>query len=428
MKTINKYIGMRTVKTAVAVALCFVVYELRGRQGIPFYSALAEIWCIQPNVNNSKNMAIQRTLGTVIGAAFGLVVLLLETNLLTGLDEVAGYLLSSVILIPIIVTTVILKKKDLSYFSCVVFLSITINHLTDENPFLFVWNRFFDTMIGVIIAMLVNCARLPYRKNQDTLYVSGLDEILLTNQGNIPDFSKRELNRMLDEGMHFTIATMRTPASLITPLKDLHINLPIIAMDGAVLFSIKENAFLKTVPIPYPIVRRLTAFLDEAGVHYFINSILEDTHFIYYGEMKNDAEKAVYQKKKISPYRNYLYGYPKEFEAIVHLTLLLQKETVELLIKCLQEQDFFRQIRLVSYPSKAYPEYSYLKIYSAVSGRKEMVEYLKKQVNVKESLIFGTIKGRNDIFTGGYSADEVVRILRKHYEPIFWNRKIRKTL
>lgn len=422
MKIIRKYIGMRTIKTAIAVALCFVVYELRGRQGIPFYSALAAIWCIRPDIINTRSMALQRTIGTAIGAVYGLVVLLAETHLFTGLDEVAGYLLSSAMLIPIIVTTVILKKKDVSYFSCVVFLSITINHLTDENPFLFVWNRSFDTMIGIIIAMLVNCARFPYRKNLDTLYVSGLDEILLTNQGNIPDFSKRELNRMLDEGMHFTIATMRTPASLITPLKDLHIKLPIIAMDGAVLFSMKENAFLKTVPIPYAVVRQLTAFLDEVGVHYFINSILEDSFFIYYGEMKNDAEKSLYLKKKTSPYRNYLKGYPKEDEAVVYLTLLLKQETCESLIQQLQEQEFFRHIRLVSYPSTAYPEYFYLKIYSIVSSRKAMIDYLKKQVNVKNSLTFGTIKGQNDIYTKGYSADEVVRNLRKHYEPIFWSR------
>jgi len=271
--------------------------------------------------------------------------------------------------------------------------------------------------------MLVNSARLPYRKNQDTLYVSGLDKVLLSNNDKISDFSIWELNRMMDEGIHFTIATMRSPASLITPLKDLHIKLPIIAMGGTVLFSMKENAYLKTIPIPYPVVRQLTAFLDRAGVHYFINSILEDSHFIYYGEMKNDAEKANYMKKKTSPYRNYLRGFPKEDEAVVYLTLLLKKETAKSLMQSLQEQEFYGKIRLVSHPSNAYPEYSYLKIYSADSGRKVMVDYLKKQVNVKECLIFSKIQEADDILTGSCSADEVVRTLKKSYEPVFWSRK-----
>ncbi len=50
------------------------------------------------------------------------------------------------------------------YFSCVVFLSIVVIHIGDANPYLFVFNRVMDTMIGIIIGMLVNSVRLPRRK------------------------------------------------------------------------------------------------------------------------------------------------------------------------------------------------------------------------------------------------------------------------
>ncbi len=423
MKTLRKYLGMRTIKTVAAVALCFVIYELRGRQGIPIYSALSAIWCIRPNINNSKSMALNRMLGTMVGAIYGLAVVLVGINVFPDLDEVVGYLLASVVLMPVIVTTVILEKKDVTYFSCAVFLSITIGHMNDANPYLFVWNRVLDTMVGILVAIPVNMARIPYYRNQDVLYVSGLDEVLLTNHDKVPDFSKRELNRMLDGGMNFAIASMRTPASLITPLSDLHIKLPVIAMDGAVLFSMKDNSFLKTAPIPYPVVRQLTAYLDEAGVHYFINSILEDTLFIYYGEMKNDAERKMYHDLKSSPYRNYLRGYPREDEAVVYLSLLLETELAQDLTTQLEDRDFAGQIRMVSKHSVDYPGYSNLKIYSADSSRKQMADYLQQQVGAKSSLTFGSIPGRYDIYTGGFSADEVVRILRRHYEPFFWKRR-----
>ena len=35
-------LGMRIVKSAVAVFLCFVIYMIRGR-GVPFYSAIAAV-------------------------------------------------------------------------------------------------------------------------------------------------------------------------------------------------------------------------------------------------------------------------------------------------------------------------------------------------------------------------------------------------
>ena len=54
----------------------------------------------------------------------------------------------------ILYTTVLLKKKNASYFSTVVFLSIVVNHIGDQNPLLFVFNRVLDTMIGIVLASL----------------------------------------------------------------------------------------------------------------------------------------------------------------------------------------------------------------------------------------------------------------------------------
>lgn len=422
IKSIRNYVGMRTIKTVIAVVLCFIIYELRGRQGIPFYSALSAIWCIRPDIRNSKHMAMQRIIGTMIGAAFGLLVLLFEGSYHRELDEVIGYLLSSVILIPVIATTVIMKKKDASYFSCAVFLSITINHLRDANPYLFVWNRIWDTMIGILVALFINTVRLPYHKNKDILYVSGLDEVLVTDDDEISAFAKREVNRMLEEGMQFTIATMRTPASLIGALKDIHIKLPVIAMDGAVLFDMKDNSYLKASPLNYQVVKEITDYLDGEGVHYFINSILQDTLFIYYGVFRHKAEEVLFQKMKTSPYRNYILGYPNEQEQVVYLTLLLEKETAERIHDTLSDLPFAEYIRWRYYPSTDYPGYYYIKIYDKDSSRKKMVNYLKEQTGLEKSLTFGNISGNYDVFTGEASADEIVRLLKKHYEPLLWRK------
>lgn len=40
--------GQRIIRSAVAVALCLIVYVLRGHRGIPLYSALAAMQCMQP--------------------------------------------------------------------------------------------------------------------------------------------------------------------------------------------------------------------------------------------------------------------------------------------------------------------------------------------------------------------------------------------
>ena len=71
-------IGMRIIKSALGVLLCFVIYFIRGKQGTPFYSALAVLWCIQSQNKDTIQNALQRTIGTALGALYGLVFILFK--------------------------------------------------------------------------------------------------------------------------------------------------------------------------------------------------------------------------------------------------------------------------------------------------------------------------------------------------------------
>jgi uncharacterized membrane protein YgaE (UPF0421/DUF939 family) len=159
------HIGMRIIKSALGVLICFAIYFLRGKHGTPFYSALAVLWCIQNKTENTLGNAIQRTIGTMIGALYGLIYLLVKLHVSSSDDSFLHYVAISVVLIPVIYTTVVINQKKASYFSCVVFLSIVVNHLMDENPYIFVLNRSLDTLIGIFVGLVLNFD-LIYEKMQ----------------------------------------------------------------------------------------------------------------------------------------------------------------------------------------------------------------------------------------------------------------------
>ena len=62
--------GMRTIKTLIAVYLCFAIGILRGV--LPFYSAIAAILCMKKDVDEGKRAGIHRSIGTLIGGSIGL--------------------------------------------------------------------------------------------------------------------------------------------------------------------------------------------------------------------------------------------------------------------------------------------------------------------------------------------------------------------
>lgn len=371
------HIGMRIIKSSIAVFLCYLIYLLRGRQGAVFYTQLAVLWCIQPYIDTSLKKALQRTVGTFVGAFFGLLVLLFSRYVLhLNTDyELLEYAIISVMIIPILYTTVLLHKKDASYFSCVVFLSIVVIHMEDVNPFFFVWERISDTMIGILIGILVNSFHLPRQKRFDLLFVSGLDDTLLNENNRLSDYSIIELNQMLDDGVNFTISTVRTPASLIEPLKDLKLKLPVIAMDGAVLYDIKKKTYLKSYVISYSKTRELFDFIRSRGFQCFINVILEDVLVIYHQDLINDAEKDIYCRMYSSPYRNYLY--------------------------------------------QELPEgYSYIKIYNKNAQKENIMHYLQSTLNCSRTITFGSIEGKYDYTIHPHEADLVVRYTKKLFKPL----------
>lgn len=256
-------LGMRIIKSSFGVFLAFVMYYLRGKQGAPFYTALSVLWCMRAYTDEVKSMAWQRTIGTFIGGFYGLLMIMIEKNTFIDYTEFLRYVLISLLIIPLIYTTVLINKKNASYFACVVFLSIVVLHLTDENPYIFVFNRVLDTLIGIGIALVLNVAELPKKKRRDVLFISGLDNVLLTMDETLTPYSKVVLNKMLDDGAQFTVSTMKTPAVIVEKLRDIRIKLPVIAMDGAVLFDIENKRYLKKFELEYEDAVKIAEFIEN---------------------------------------------------------------------------------------------------------------------------------------------------------------------
>ena len=415
-------IGMRIIKSSIGVLLGFIVYLLRGKQGAPFYTALSVLWCMQPYSSNAKANAVQRTMGTVIGAVYGLIMILLELYVIPFDNELFRYITISLLIIPIIYTTVIFNKKNASYFSCVVFLSIVVNHLKDKNPYLFVFNRMMDTMIGIGLALIINTFELPRKRRNDILFVAELDKVLLNMKEKLTPYSKIELNKMLDDGVNFTVSTMKTPGALITSLQDIRLNLPVIAMDGAILFDMKDNKYLKVYEMTHSETKRLVDLIHSRDMHCFINVVVEDSVIIYYGDFKNSVESDIYNNLRKSPYRNYIKEELPERYGAVYLMMIDKKDKIESLYNELDSLGYTKEFKVLKYDSNDYPGYAYIKIYNKKAIKENMIKYVQSLTDTKDIVIF---EDNNEISNNVISendSNEVVKKLKKIYRPYFWKK------
>ena len=413
------HIGMRIIKSAFGVLICFAIYFIRGKQGTPFYSALAVLWCIQNQTKNTVQNALQRTVGTGIGAAYGLIYILIKPRVPQLGDSFLHYCIISIALIPIIYTTVVIKQKKASYFSCVVFLSIVVNHLMDENPYMFVANRSLDTLIGIFVGLVLNSVSFHGEYDRDTLFIADVDRAMDGLSTGITPFSQIMIKNMLEKGMLLTFMTLRTPAGFLEGMPDIKPKLPIIAMDGAILYDIKENRYPKVYVISAEHACNIESFVRSRGFNIFTTIILEDVLIIYYDELKNTAEIDIYEKMHKSPYRNYLNKERPKDHPVVYMMCVDETRKIEQLVEDIKRSDIYEELKILSYPSDDYKGYSYIKIYSKNASVQNMTDYLRNMTGAEETLTFGD----NDRNKTDYCYTECDQIVRKLHHQFYFKRR-----
>lgn len=386
-------VGMRMIKTSLAVAICFLLYFARGEEGVPVFSTIAAIICMQPYVENSLQAAFNRIIGTMVGAVFALLVLYL-IRFIPWEYRILRYMTISFAIIPVMYVTVLLKRRGASALAGIVLLSICLSN-GGRPPIIDAVNRSVETIIGILVSLGVNSLHLPRKKAEDCLFVTGFDGALYDEKTGISPYVSFELKQMLQNGLAFTIATERTPASLLADVKGLNLNLPVIAMDGAVLYDLKEKRYLATNGLRKEVVDAICTLLRVRGYHYFLNVVWQDVLLIYYKKFKNEVEQKLYETARRSPYRNYVYGDMPEEGIVVYILLVLKDEEADALEQEVRAMDTDHELHFLRDKSETPEGYCHWKIYHKNATKEYMLKRLMLDIPQKKCVAFGSNK--NDL-------------------------------
>ncbi len=439
--------GQRIFRSVIAVWVCMGIYVLRGFQGEPFYSVIAALQCVQPYSSNMLTEGRERIIGTLIGAFWGSVILFADLIPVAEGPETMfiQFLLLGLFSGLVIYSTVLFRISKYALFSAVVFLGIAMFHLEDVNPYVHVFHRTMDTIIGVGVAIAVSSIHLPRVRDTSTLFISGVDHVLFSENRQISPLTKVEINRFLDQGMRFSVATRQTPASVREMLSEIRFRLPIIAMDGAVLYDLNTMQYVRTEKMEPDLVEEVTGLLGREGIPYFSNTVHDNLLVIYFRDYKDlileDVKGAphesrpdfrdydqldkyaylamarLYRRKRVSPYRNYVRTNKKITEDVVYLMVIDRAEAIDALSRRLMEEPFADRIRINFDTFDCEEGEKILRILSCRATRANMVARLQRLSGAGGTLTFGTGE-EEDIQIRDADRGQMVRELRKRFSPV----------
>lgn len=158
-------VGMRMVKTSLSVFVCTVIGWLRDSD--PFYAMLAALMCMENSIDGTLTKSFDRILGTIVGGFYGIVLILLKVRVCLPSTGLLYYFITSVTLIPIIITVTALRRPDCAKFSCAMFLVLTVRHIDDSDVLVYTINRLLDTLIGIVVTFAINISAFSPPRKQD---------------------------------------------------------------------------------------------------------------------------------------------------------------------------------------------------------------------------------------------------------------------
>lgn len=221
------------------------------------------------------------------------------------------------------------------------------------------------------------------------LYVSDLDGTLLNSDKEVSDFSKNQLNKLIDEGIQFTVATARTPATAVDILKGINIKLPVAMMNGVLIYDRNKNKYIDIKKIKESAVIEVLDIFKEHKKNCFVYAIKDNYLWVYHKDFTCTMEKNFYEERchkslktfvKVEDYYKTING-----ADIINFIIFDKLEIVKPIYEKIKEVDGIT----VDYYKDLYGDGYYLDAYSSIASKANAIKYLSRYVNQNKLITFG---------------------------------------
>ena len=231
-----------------------------------------------------------------------------------------------------------------------------------------------------------------------TLYVSDLDGTLLGEDSQLSAVTVATLNRIIGElGGLFTVATARTPATVVPLMQQVHARLPFIVIGGSAMWNPVSMIYEHTRGIDDMTVNAVADVFDRRGAHPFIyrrhGKNLLHTH--HYGPLSPQEERFIAERQHL-PLKQFCLD-DRDFRHSDDEALLIFSMNKYAVLKSIAD-DLRTSVPTCSvmvYHDIFDESEGYLEIFSAGTSKAAAIGDLARQLGAGRVVVFGD--NRNDI-------------------------------
>lgn len=225
--------------------------------------------------------------------------------------------------------------------------------------------------------------------NKKTLYISDLDGTLLNDSAELSEKSRLLLNCAAENGAMFTAATARTLASARVILKELTLKIPVVLMNGVLIYDFSSEKYIFKAVLGTATVQKIISALRECAADAFMYTIEESSMHTYYERLSGQAMLNFYNERCVKYYKSFTQT--EDFlslggKDIIYFTVIAPYERLAPLYKKASRID---DIEIIFYSDHYSKDLWYIEIFSAEASKRKAVQYLRKLITPERIVCFG---------------------------------------
>lgn len=221
------------------------------------------------------------------------------------------------------------------------------------------------------------------------LFISDLDGTLLNSNAEVSDHTRNTLNRLIcEKNMAFTIATARTYASAGKILKGLRLKLPIILMNGVLIYDTEAGKYDVVNKLEQDVKAHIISEIRKYGLSAFMYTICGNQMMTYYEQLSNKQMQDFYDERRQKYYKS--FEQTEDFNSVgydvIYFTIVDEKDRLAPLYSSLKKCG---RISLTYYNDVYSENMWYLEIFSDKASKRNGVKYLREKYGFDRITAFG---------------------------------------
>lgn len=250
-----------------------------------------------------------------------------------------------------------------------------------------------------------------------TLYLADLDGTLLDANAELTEYTKNTINRLVEKGMHFGVATARTAATAKYIVAGLKVSIPMAMMSGVYYYDLEKDTYSNVLEIPKNTRRSMLDIIKKHHLPGFIYVLENNEQVTFYENLESTASRDFLEERTRK--------FNKKFVKIDSFDEIIDRKTIYYSVS--DKEDKLRPVyeelqKLdglnIEFYRDVYSEgYWYLEAFNDKASKYNAAKYLKETYGYDKVVGFGDNLVDISLFKAcdeSYAVDNAKDDVKKH--------------